>query len=73
MFLYTALHNGQTLKMSGCQCDIPSPHIRILTELAVGIITKSSFLCHISNKCSNHKIFCTHIILYFKAFINYTQ
>jgi hypothetical protein len=41
MFLYTALDNGQTPNMSGCQCDIPLPDIRILTELAVAIITKS--------------------------------
>ena len=41
MFLYTALDNRQTSNMSGCQCYIPPPDIRILTELAVGIIAKS--------------------------------
>jgi hypothetical protein len=41
MFPYTEIDNAQTPNMSGSQCDIPSPDIRILTELAVAIITKS--------------------------------
>lgn len=41
MFLYTVLDNGQIPNMSGFQLHIPSPDIKILTELAVDIITKS--------------------------------